>query len=51
MIKIIMVVPFGGMEVLARETFQEILETRRQAEDLPEEYEFEVLRQLLRTRY
>ena len=44
MIKIIMVVPFGGMEVLARETFQEILETRRQAEDLPEEYEFEVLR-------
>jgi len=39
-----MVVPFGDMEKLARETFQEILESRRQAEDLPETYEFEVLR-------
>lgn len=44
MVKIIMVVPFGDMEKLAWETFQEILETRRQAEDLSEAYEFEILR-------
>ena len=44
MIKIIMVVPFGDMEKLASETFQEILDTRQQAGDLLEEYEFEVLR-------
>jgi transcriptional regulator with PAS, ATPase and Fis domain len=43
-IKIIMVVPFGDMEKLASETFQEILDTRQQAGDLLEEYEFEVLR-------